>query len=146
MTPLSINSRLKSLLIFSFIIPHPVHSSMNLIPIIRCISVRRARNGVSWPVKYNSIDYLPLVNEWLERSASLPLTIRLEDHWGWVDDDDKMINILNEVTRQGGMIWNSTSQRVIYIAFLVHRREIYSVGSFSALLSLLCPPIFRYSA
>ena len=46
--------------------------------------------------KYNFIEHPPLVNEWLERSASLPLTIRLEDHWGWVDDDDKMINILNK--------------------------------------------------
>jgi len=46
--------------------------------------------------KYNSIDRPALVNEWLERSASLPLTIRLEDRWGWVDNDDKMINILNK--------------------------------------------------
>ena len=46
--------------------------------------------------KYNFIEHPPLVKQWLERSASLPLTIRLEDHWGWVDDDDKMINILNK--------------------------------------------------
>ena len=49
------------------------------------------------PRKYNdNSDFLPqLVIEWLEHSASLPLTIRVEDHWGWVDKNDEVINILN---------------------------------------------------
>jgi hypothetical protein len=46
------------------------------------------------PGKYN--DNLPqLVTEWLKRSASLPLTIRMVDRWGWVDEVDELINILN---------------------------------------------------
>jgi hypothetical protein len=45
--------------------------------------------------KYYLADLPKLATEWLERSASLPLTIRLQDHWGWVDKDDGVINILN---------------------------------------------------
>jgi hypothetical protein len=41
-------------------------------------------------------DLPQLASEWLERSASLSLTIRMVDCWGWVvDEDDEIINILN---------------------------------------------------
>jgi hypothetical protein len=46
-----------------------------------------------------NINDLPqLVTEWLERSASLPLTIKLENYWGWADggNDSEVINILNK--------------------------------------------------
>jgi len=52
--------------------------------------------------KYKSnLDDLPqLVKEWLERSASLPLTIIIEDHWDWLDiclrRNDEVINTLNK--------------------------------------------------
>jgi len=35
-----------------------------------------------------------LVTEWLERSGSLPLTIRVEDHWGWAEINDEVLHIL----------------------------------------------------
>jgi hypothetical protein len=41
-------------------------------------------------------DLPQLASEWLERSASLPLTITLEDDWSWLCRDDKVINILNK--------------------------------------------------
>ena len=47
-----------------------------------------------------NLRYLPqLVEEWLERSASLPLTIRLKDRRGWdawLYRNDEVINILNK--------------------------------------------------
>ena len=45
-------------------------------------------------LKYNN-DLSKLVDEWLERSASLPLTIGLVDIWGWVENCSEVINILN---------------------------------------------------
>ena len=47
--------------------------------------------------KYCLGDLPKLATEWLERSASLPLTIILQDYWGWVNEDDAsgVINILN---------------------------------------------------
>jgi hypothetical protein len=50
---------------------------------------------VSCGKKHN--DDLPqLVTEWLERSASLPLTIRYVDRWGLISDGDEIIDILNK--------------------------------------------------
>ena len=37
-----------------------------------------------------------LIDEWLERSAGLPLTIKLIDHSGWVYEYDEVITILNK--------------------------------------------------
>jgi hypothetical protein len=45
--------------------------------------------------KYNN-DLPQLVNEWLERSASLPLTIMLKDRTEWLYAHDEVINILNK--------------------------------------------------
>jgi len=84
--------------------------------------------------KYNSIDHPPLVNEWLERSASLPLTIRLEDHWGWFDDDDMMINILNKHSAR----WLDLQLNLP--ARHLHRFSGSSQGNILGRLSLCYPP------
>ncbi|KIM44210.1 hypothetical protein M413DRAFT_25659 [Hebeloma cylindrosporum] len=52
-----------------------------------CIAFRRYNNNSP-----------QIVNEWLERSATLPLTVRLKDSWGWLDrdSDDEIVKHLNK--------------------------------------------------
>jgi hypothetical protein len=85
---------------------------------------------------YNSIDHPSLVNEWLERSASLPLTIRFEDHRRWVDDDDKMISILNK---------HSARWLDLELNLLARHLYRFSGSSQGNILSrlVLCPPLPR---
>ena len=64
------------------------------------LHVRCPRSG-KYNYKYNRKlnDHLPrprLVTEWLERSGSLPLTIRVDDYWGWAASNinEEVLHIL----------------------------------------------------